>query len=132
MGTRGSFTLKFDGATLSMHMQSDSIDMRGFASMMTQLGGGEGRQVVDMTGLAGKYQAAADFSLMDLTSSLHDQGIDIPVRPGGGGGGSDASTPGGDSTVTDALAKIGLKLEKSKAMVEQLVIDHVEKLPTDN
>ena len=31
-----------------------------------------------------------------------------------------------------ALAKLGLKLEKSKAMIEQLVIDHVEKLPTDN
>jgi uncharacterized protein (TIGR03435 family) len=62
-------------------------------------------------------------------SSLRDQGIDIPVRPGSS---PDASEPGGDSTVSDALAKLGLKLEKSKAMIEQLVIDHVEKLPTDN
>ena len=131
VGPWGSFSLKFDGQSLSMHMQSDSIDMRGFASMMTQLGGGEGRQVVDMTGLAGKYQAAADFSLMDLTSSLHDQGIDIPTGPQGGGGGGGASDPGGPS-VSAALEKLGLKLEKSRANVDRLVVDHVEKSPTEN
>ena len=131
VGPWGSFSLKFDGQSLSMHMQSDSIDMRGFASMMTQLGGGEGRQVVDMTGLTGKYQVAADFSLMDLTSSLHDQGIDIPTGPGGGGPGGGASDPGGP-TVTAALEKLGLKLEKTRANVDRLVVDHVEKSPTEN
>jgi len=130
VGPWGSFTLKFDGQSLSMHMQSDSLDMRGFAMMMTTLGGGEGRQVVDMTGLKGKYQVAADFSLMDLTSSLHDQGIDIP---GGGGpqGGSGASDPGG-ATVGAALEKLGLKLERSRANLDRLVVDHVEKSPTEN
>jgi uncharacterized protein (TIGR03435 family) len=133
VGPWGSFSLKFDVPSLSMHMQSDSIDMRGFASMMTQLGGGEGRQVVDMTGLTGKYQAAADFSLMDLTSSLHDQGIDIPTGggPQGGGQGGGASDPGGP-TVSAALAKLGLKLEKSRANLDRLVVDHVEKSPTEN
>jgi uncharacterized protein (TIGR03435 family) len=132
VGPWGSFSLKFDVPSLSMHMQSESIDMRGFASMMTQLGGGEGRQVVDMTGLKGKYQAAADFSLMDLTSSLHDQGIDIPTGPPGGGGqGGGASDPGGP-TVSAALEKLGLKLEKSRANVDRLVVDHVEKSPTEN
>jgi len=133
VGPWGSFSLKFDGQSLSMHMQSESIDMRGFAMMMTTLGGGEGRQVVDMTRLAGKYQAAADFSLMDLTSSLHDQGIDIPTGPpGGGAGGGGASDPGGGATVSAALEKLGLKLEKSRAQVERLVVDHVEKSPTEN
>jgi uncharacterized protein (TIGR03435 family) len=130
VGAWGSFTLKFDGQSLSMHMQSDSLDMRGFAMMMTTLGGGEGRQVVDMTGVKGKYQVAADFSLMDLTSSLHDQGIDLP---GGGGpqGGSGASDPGG-ATVGAALEKLGLKLERSRANLDRLVVDHVEKSPTEN
>lgn len=132
MGTRGMFTLKVDGDTGTMHMTASGMTLKGFAMMLTSLGGGNGRPVVDMTGLTGNYELAVDFSLSDLVTSLHDQGIDIPVRPGGGGGGSDASTPGGDSTVTDALGKIGLKLDKSKAMVEQLVIDHVEKLPTEN
>ena len=132
VGPWGSFSLKFDGQSLSMHMQSESIDMRGFAMMMTTLGGGEGRQVVDMTGLKGKYQAAADFSLMDLTSSLHDQGIDIPTGPPGGGAGGGATDPEGGATVSAALEKLGLKLDKTRAQVERLVVDHVEKSPTEN
>ena len=115
-----------------MHMQSESIDMKGFAMMMTTLGGGEGRQVVDMTGLTGKYQAAADFSLMDLTSSLRDQGIDIPTGPAGGGGGGGATDPEGGATVSAALEKLGLKLERNRAQVDRLVVDHVEKSPTEN
>jgi uncharacterized protein (TIGR03435 family) len=132
MGTRGTFTLKFEGASLSMHMEASHISMAGFAIMMTSLGGGEGRQVVDMTGLTGNYEAAVDFSLMDLMSSLHDQGIDIPTGPPGGGQGGGAVDPGGGETVSAALEKLGLKLERSRAKVHRLVVDHVEKSPTEN
>jgi uncharacterized protein (TIGR03435 family) len=106
--------------------------MKGFAVMMNTLGAGQGRQIVDMTGLTGHYQAAADFSLMDLMSSLHDQGIDIPSRPGGGSPSSEATDPEGGATVSAALEKLGLKLEKSRAKVDRLVVDQVEKSPTAN
>lgn len=131
MGTRGSFSLRFDGPTLSMHMAATNLSMPGFAIMMTTLGGGEGRQVVDQTGLTGNYQADVDFSLTDLMSSLRDQGIQIPNGPAGppGGGGYD---PDSGPTVSAALAKIGLKLEKGRANVERLVVDHVDKDPTAN
>jgi len=129
MGARGAFTLKFDGETRSMHMQATSITMKGFAMMMTTLGVGEGRQIVDMTGLTGRYQAGVDISLMDLVGSLHEQGIDIPTGPGGPPGGG-ASDPEGGATVSAAMEKLGLKLEKSRAKVDRLVIDHVEKMPT--
>jgi len=132
MGVRGTFTLKFDGETRSMHLEASGMTLKGFAGMMTSLGGGEGRQVVDMTGLAGNYQVAVDFSLMDLMSSLHDQGIEVPTRPGGGAPSSTASDPEGYATVSQALAKLGLRLEKSRAQVQRLVIDHVEKMPTEN
>jgi uncharacterized protein (TIGR03435 family) len=132
MGARGSFKLKFDGETRSMHMVATSISMKGFAMMINTLGGGEGREVVDMTGLNGNYQAAVDFALTDLVSSLHDQGIDIPTGPPGGGGGGGATDPEGGATVSAALEKLGLKLEKSRAQVDRLVVDHVEKSPTEN
>jgi uncharacterized protein (TIGR03435 family) len=132
MGARGSFTLKFDGETRSMHMEASTITMKGFVMMMTTLGAGEGRQIVDMTGLTGMYQAAVDFSLMDLQSSLSAQGIDIPRRPGGGSSGADATDPEGGATVSAALEKLGLRLEKSRAKVDRLVVDHVEKSPTEN
>jgi uncharacterized protein (TIGR03435 family) len=34
--------------------------------------------------------------------------------------------------VTDAVQALGLKLESRKATVEQLVVDHAEKTPTEN
>jgi uncharacterized protein (TIGR03435 family) len=132
MGARGTFTLKFDNETRSMHMQADTITMKGFVMMMTTLGAGEGRQIVDMTGLMGNYQAAVDFSVMDLMSSLSAQGIDIPRRPGGGSSGTEATDPEGGATVSAALEKLGLRLEKSRAKVDRLVVDHVEKSPTEN
>ena len=62
MAARGTFTLmKFDSSTLSMHMEASTISMKGFAIMMNTLGGGGGRQIVDMTGLTGMYQAAVGF-----------------------------------------------------------------------
>ncbi len=132
MGARGSFTLKFDGETRSMHMEASTITMKGFVMMMTTLGAGQGRQIVDMTGLTGMYQAAVDFSLMDLQSSLSAQGIDIPRRPGGGSSGTEATDPEGGATVSAALEKLGLRLEKSRAKVDRLVVGHVEKSPTEN
>jgi uncharacterized protein (TIGR03435 family) len=132
MGERGTFTLRFDSATLSMHMEASSITMKGFAVMMNSLGGGEGRQVVDMTGLTGKYQAAVEFPLMDLMSSLSSQGINIPTRPPSGGSDGAATDPEGGATVSAALAKLGLRMDKSRAQVQRLVVDHIEKMPTEN
>jgi uncharacterized protein (TIGR03435 family) len=99
--------------------------------MMTSLGGGEGRQVVDQTGLTGRYDVVVDFSLMDLLQSLHDQGIEIPHGPMGGGGDGMASDPGGGETMSQALASLGLKVEKSHAVLERLIVDHVEQDPTE-
>jgi uncharacterized protein (TIGR03435 family) len=106
--------------------------MKGFAVMMNTLGAGQGRQIVDMTGLTGMYQTAVDFSMMDLMSSLRDQGINLPARPRSGGGSSEATDPEGGATVSAALEKLGLRLEKSRAKVNRLVVDQVEKMPTEN
>jgi uncharacterized protein (TIGR03435 family) len=132
MGAKGNFTLKLDGESSTMHMEASSISMKGFAMMMNTLGAGQGRQIVDMTGLIGMYQAAVDFSMMDLMSSLSAQGINLPIRPRSGGGSGEATDPEAGATVAAALEKLGLKLEKSRAKVNRLVIDQVEKLPTDN
>jgi len=131
MGPRGTFTLKFDGQTRTMRMTGKGMSMRGLAIMMTSLGGGEGRQVDDQTGLKGRYDVVVDFSLMDLLQSLHDQGIDIPHGPMGNSGDGMASDPGGGETMSQALASLGLKVEKSHAVLERLVVDHVEADPTE-
>jgi len=133
LGERGTFTLRFDGETRSMHMNTVGMSMPGFAMMMTLLGGGSGRPIVDQTGLKGNYEMSVEFSMSDLMASLRDQGLDVAVGAGApSGGGPGASDPDGDSTVSDALGKLGLKLEKSRANIEQLIVDHVEKSATEN
>jgi len=119
--------------------------MTGFADMITQLfaqlGGTGGKQVVDMTGIQGNYDATIDLSLAEIIAMAKAAGVDIPAgapagTPGGAGGPGNvplASDPGGGGTsLTDAVQGMGLKLESRKAMVDQLIVDHLEKTPTEN
>jgi uncharacterized protein (TIGR03435 family) len=75
-----------------------------------------------MTELKGYYEIALDVSLAEL------------MRNSGQGGGSsaEASDPGGGMGVFDSVQKMGLKLESRKAPVEQVVVSHAEKTPTEN
>jgi uncharacterized protein (TIGR03435 family) len=143
MGLKGKMSYKMNMATQSMHLDFSMTTMAGFADMMTQLmaqlsGGAGGRQIVDMTGIKGNYDASLEISLAEIMAMAKSAGVDIPVgAPGGAGGGPGnvpvASDPGGGGTsVTDAVQSMGLKLESRKATVDQFVVDHVEKTPTEN
>jgi uncharacterized protein (TIGR03435 family) len=139
MGAKGVISYKMDPATQSLHMEGSKVTMAGFADMLTkfsQMSGGGGRQVVDMTGLKGNYEVALDFPLADLMNMARAAGIDMPALAGGAAPGTSpaaaASDPGGSSSLFAAVQALGLKLEQRKAVVEQLVIDHVEKTPTEN
>lgn len=84
-------------------------------SFAYSLGGPAGGPVTDATGLNGRYDFTLTFSK--------------PAPP---------VTPGTDATdvppdLFRALeAQLGLKLEPKKAAAVQLIIDHVEKVPTEN
>jgi uncharacterized protein (TIGR03435 family) len=141
MGQKGKMSYRMNPATQSMQLDGSMITMSGFADMLTQfsqMGGAGGRQIVDMTGLTGYYQVTMEFALADLLNMARAAGLDVPFGAGGRGpaavGPADAaSDPGGSaSSITDAVQKLGLKLESRKATIEQLVIDHVEKTPTEN
>jgi uncharacterized protein (TIGR03435 family) len=139
MGARGVLSYKMDLATRTLHMEGSKVTMSGFADMLTkfsQITGGGGRQVVDMTGLKGSYEVSLDFSLADMMNMARAAGVDIPAGAGGAAPGASpaaaASDPGGSSSLFEGVQALGLKLEQRKAMVEQLVIDHVEKTPTEN
>jgi uncharacterized protein (TIGR03435 family) len=144
MGAKGKLTVKVDAQAQTMHLESSMVTMAGFADMLTMLthiAGGGGRQVVDMTDLKGNYQVALDISLAEVTAmaqaAAREAGINMPMPPASGGGennspASAASEPSGGSSVFASVQKLGLKLEKRRAPVEQLVIDHVEKTPTED
>ena len=134
MGAKGTVSSSMDPATRSMKIEASQVTMGGFADMLSSLAGGQ--QVKDMTGLTGNYQVAISFSMADLINMARAQGVAVPNLPAEAGAAalpSDAaSDPGGFSSLFQAVESMGLKLESRKAVVEQLVIDHVEKTPTEN
>jgi uncharacterized protein (TIGR03435 family) len=146
MGLKGKMSYRLNPATQSFHIDFSMTTMSGFADMITQLfaqlGGTGGRQVVDMTGIEGNYDASIELSLAELIAMARAAGADIPAgAPGGGGGGAGgrgnapavASDPGGGgSSLADAVQSMGLKLESRKATVDQFIVDHIEKTPTEN
>ncbi len=84
-----------------------------------------GRPVTDATGLKGRY----DFTL--TWSSRADAGAMPPISHGGPG--SYSPPPDDYPTLMNAIQEqLGLKLEPKKGQVEMLVIDGVEKVPTEN
>jgi uncharacterized protein (TIGR03435 family) len=143
MGSKGIITQKIDSQNQTVDLESTQVTMEGFADMLTnilQMGGSGGPQVVDMTNLKGNYQVAVEISLADLMAFAREQaremGVNVPATTGGGAAETSpaaaASDPAGGATIYASVEKLGLKLEQRKAKVEQLVIDHVEKTPTDN
>ena len=142
MGLKGKMSYKTNTATQSMHIDFSMTTMAGLADMMTQLmgalGGGTGtRQIVDMTGIKGNYDASLDISPAEIMAMAKAAGMDTPMGApigtvGPGNVPMAADTGGGGSSVTDAVQSMGLKLEPRKAMVDQFIVDHVEKTPTEN
>ncbi len=139
MGARGTVIEKIDRQNMMLDIKSSGVTMQGFADLLTtilmQMGGANSRQVIDMTGLKGYYEVDVQISMTDLMNMARAQNLQMPPGPSSGGGAStvpEASDPGGASSVFDSIKQMGLKLEDSKATVDRLVIDYIEKTPTEN
>jgi uncharacterized protein (TIGR03435 family) len=140
MGLKGTFSQRMDMQAKVVHIDADHLNMDGFADLLTRLlqigGPGQGLEVVNMTGLTGSYQVSMELNLADLMAAAQAQGGGGPGTAAGGAAATapEASDPGGGagSTVYASVEKAGLKLDKRKAVVQQLVIDSAEKNPTDN
>jgi uncharacterized protein (TIGR03435 family) len=100
------------------------------ASFVEVLGRFEDRPVVDLTGLTGSYDFDLDFTPEDylamLIRSAIAAGVNLPPEALRALSGSS-----GDSLL-NALERLGLKLETRKSPLKVLVIDHMEKAPTEN
>jgi uncharacterized protein (TIGR03435 family) len=134
-GCKGCMTIINGKAT----MQADGETMEEFAK---QLSNQVGKPVQDATGLKGKY----DFSLtFDGNGAMRGMmpgmaaGIAIgsagPPPPPSNGGNTpvSGSEPDGGIPIAGAIqSQLGLKLEAKKGNVEMLIVDHAEKVPTEN
>jgi uncharacterized protein (TIGR03435 family) len=125
MGERGDSLFVFDTASMTMHMTSNAITMKGVAVMINVLGSGQGREVVDQTQLPGSYQVSLEFALADLLGGLHDDGIDLPPSPG-------YDDPDNGATLAGSLNHLGIHMEKTRASVTRFVVDKIDQTPTEN
>ncbi|HEY1219830.1 MAG TPA: TIGR03435 family protein [Bryobacteraceae bacterium] len=116
-----SIRLEYSGATMA--------DLAYYLGMMAIAGG---RKVVDMTGLRGHYDMFLDIPLAELTGAVVIK-TDVPdaigpePRPG-----EAASDPGIAPTLQQSLKRLGLELRNQRAPVEHVIVEHVEKMPTEN
>jgi len=134
-----------------MRFEMARMTMAGLAEM---LGPFVERPVIDGTGLKGEYEMTLDLSFEVMMRMIQGLGGGASFQggfggfsgrgfggfggfPGGTAGGSGANSSGaaadpGISSVFQAVQHLGLKLQPRKAPVETIVIDHLEKSPTDN
>ena len=134
LGTRGTVATKLDVQNQAFRIESSMVTIGGFADtlsvLLARLGG---QQVVDMTGLKGDYEISVEITLADLMAMAGSQGLapPSPAAAGSAASGPVASDPSG-SSLYQSVKQLGLELEERKAPVARLVIDHVEKMPTEN
>jgi uncharacterized protein (TIGR03435 family) len=96
------------------------------SELATLLGNQLNKPVVDKTGLTGKYDIQVEY-----TPDMNGTQMPPPGAEGRPATGAEASLPG--SNLASAIEQqLGLRLAKSKAKLDMVIVDKAEKVPTDN
>jgi uncharacterized protein (TIGR03435 family) len=121
--------------TRGLRMEFSKLTMGGLTELLAPH---EDHPVVDMTNLRGTYVFVwEDNPPLPPEGGSGERGGKRSGPPDGGRSGGDSLEAGpprdplGDSLFA-AIEKAGLKLESRKAPVEVIVVDHLEKTPTEN
>ena len=128
----GTMRTSVNGA--GIHLEITKAKIPELVDLLTGL---VDKPVVDMTGLNGVYQVTLDLPMDDLMllaqRNAAQLGLQLPGPPPATGANpvDAASTPSG-AAIFQAVEKMGLKLEARKAPVDTIVVDHLEKTPTEN
>ncbi len=121
-------TLNF--ASLSIHHEASRMTMPFLADLVSRTTFANDREVVDMTGLKGNYDVVYDFPFSATMPGVKTAGVSD--ANGQGPRPAEAASDPGSVGVLRAMRSLGLDLEKRKVPVEQLIVDRVEKTPTEN
>lgn len=123
---RGAIMMMIDPT--GMHLKAPAATLGTISDTLSRF---TDRPVVDQTGIEGRY----DFDLVFTPQNMRGLpgGAEGPKQiPAGGGpdGAETRSEPG--PSIFDAVEQYGLKLDPRKASLIQIVVDHIEKMPTEN
>lgn len=111
----GDMRVTLDMSGQGLHLDMVSLSMSRLAELLSRV---VDRPVMNATGLKGDYQVGLD---LPMSAAMSMAGL---------GGRPEASDSA--SALFESLGKLGLKLESRKGTVEILVVDHLERTPTEN
>ena len=115
----GTLKVSPTGGGSAQRIEMSNLTTVRFAQLLSSDGD---RPVIDKTNLKGSYGASFDMS----------PDAPPPPPPGAGDGGAPMPAAPRPNPMIQAVEQMGLKLEPQKDQVEMLVVDHIEKTPTDN
>jgi uncharacterized protein (TIGR03435 family) len=116
-----------------MHIEYAKASIPMFIDMISRM---VDKPVLDMTELKGTYQIGLDLSMEEMMGMARAAGVGVPGMPGGGGGDpsrpADAASVPSGGAIFATVQQLGLKLDPRKLPVDTIVVDHLEKAPTEN
>jgi len=117
----------------SLRMEIPKATMARFANILTSM---VDRPVVDRTGLTGTYDIGFDAPSQNVTRAvmapMPGKIPRVAPPPDAGPYGVTAADPSGGGSIFQSVQSLGLRLEKDRAAIETIVIEHIEKTPTGN
>jgi uncharacterized protein (TIGR03435 family) len=122
-GSMGNVNIRIQDGMV--HMEADRVSMDRLAEKLTEL---SDRPIVNMTGLEGDFQVTLDIAVSEAINAARRAGVAMPedAPPSG-----EASEPGG-ATIFQSVQKLGLKLDPRKVNITKMIIDHLEKVPSQD
>jgi uncharacterized protein (TIGR03435 family) len=155
-GGRGAAFKSADGTVrmspdenCGMRLEFTQLTMSGLADTLTPF---LDRPVIDGTSVKGSYKASLKLPMEIMFAMMQNQIRNANLPPPGGGFGGPGGGPGGpggpggcdpgqalggnsdtsNAALFQAIQKLGLKLQTKKAPFDAIIVDHVEKTPSDN
>jgi uncharacterized protein (TIGR03435 family) len=122
-GGRGATVDLGGGSSISYGLNKLEARKVNFPSIVDSLSKFLDRPVVDETGLTGRYNFTLEYSVAELRSLVRSNGSDASMIPDFGGD---------QPSIFTSVESLGLKFEQRKAPVPVIVIDSVQKTPTEN
>ena len=117
---KGMMMISSDG-----HLEARRSTMKAFADTLSNL---LDRPVVDLTGIEGEYDITLEISPDDM-AGMRRMAPALP-RPAQEAQPAPETTPG--ASIFTAIQQLGLRLDSRKAPVEFIVVEKVERVPTEN
>jgi uncharacterized protein (TIGR03435 family) len=102
-------------------LEAKKVTLSSLADWLTRL---LDRPAVDMTGISGTYDFSLEYSLEELRNLLRSSTGGARELP--------ANLPDSGNSIFASLAAVGLKLDSRKAPIDVVVVDRIERTPTEN